>query len=120
MFYSVAALARTRCFHHVVQGPEPFGYWNTNSPADLNLTGLLPTSTGQLAPFRLEELEEQDGHLLLRPTVADSEPLAAHQVLFYWEVLSLSDQQLQLALWARYPSEDCYCHVLIYEWNIAA
>jgi hypothetical protein len=106
-------LAREWQMQSMQPGPDAFGYWNMDDGMPLDLTGLQTISTFSPPPFWLEET---DGQSRLRPNPHVGGVAPPHHQEFYFEVVAVSTQRLQLALWLWNASTDKYQHPITFVW----
>lgn len=109
----MSLLARKWGFDSVQPGPDSFGFWNMDDVGPLELTSL--RTTPELSPptFWLDETSNQ---ALLRPDAHAGAVQLPHHTPFYFEVVSVSPQRLQLALWQWHLPVSKYQHVMTFFW----
>ncbi|WP_157541845.1 hypothetical protein [Hymenobacter aerophilus] len=109
---SLYLLAREWHLDSVEPGSDASGFWSGDI-GTLDLTGLLTTPGSPPSAFGLDETS---GRALLRPNTPAGAVRDVDQPAFYFEVVAVSTQHLQLALWMWHPPVSKHQHKLTFAW----
>lgn len=109
---SLYLLAREWNFDSIEPGPDASGFWSGDI-GTLDLRGLLITPGSPPPAFGLDEAS---GRALLRPNTPAGAVRDVDQPAFYFEVVAVSTQHLQLALWMWHAPVSKHQHTLTFAW----